>query len=138
MGQFENGKAVAKWLNAHRGQRVCLTDPTTQLRVVGTTSGIEKLDACSTDIYYGELHTDAPDVQIALTLHDEELSLHLLVQGAHGGKPDISLPLSLRYDQVRLERADAPRPAQAAKQKTLSPEEPEFSPYELLHFPRSH
>lgn len=138
MAQFTDGKSVAEWLNAHHGRRVRLTAPGTQLRVVGVTNGIEKLDACSTDIYYGELQASLPAVQIALTLHDAELSLHLLIPGEAGGKPEVSLPHSLPYEQVRLEPAEAPEEGPALTRQKEAQEEPEFSPYELLHFPRSH
>ncbi|HKJ00625.1 MAG TPA: hypothetical protein VKB51_19300 [bacterium] len=129
MAQFADRKAVSAWLNAHDGQRVRLTCPGSTLRVVGTTDGIEELDACSTDIYHGELRTGVPGLQIAVTLHDQGLALHLLAESPEGGKAPVSLPVSIPYDRVRLDPADAP---------DHSPEEPEFSPYELLHFPRSY
>lgn len=131
MAQFTDRQSVTTWLNAHEGQLVRLTSPGTTLRVVGVTDGIEELDACSTDVYHGELQTDAPNVQIAITLHDEALALHLLAGMEEGRTAQISLPLSIPYERVRLDPADAPEhPLEGG-------EEPEFSPYELLHFPRS-
>jgi hypothetical protein len=133
MAQFGDHKSVIAWLNAHDGQRVRLTCPGTTLRVVGITDGIEELDACSTDIYHGELRTDVPGLQIAVTLHDQGLALHLMASGDAEGLAPVSLPVSIPYDRVRLDPADAPEHRQEAAR-----EEPEFSPYELLHFPRSH
>jgi hypothetical protein len=132
MAQFADRKAVTAWLNAHKGRAVRLTSPGTRLRVVGTTQGIEELDACSTDIFYAELRTALPGLQIALTLHDEEVSLHLLAQDPKGGPAPVSLPLSFPYDRLRLDPAEAPEHGRPAAK-----EEPEFSPYELLRYPRS-
>jgi hypothetical protein len=132
MSQFADRQSVTEWLNAHNGQRVRLTCPGTTLRVVGITDGIEELDACSTDIYHGELQTEVPNVQIAVTLHDEALALHLLGGTPEGRMVQVSLPLSIPYERVRLDPADAPEHPLGAGR-----EEPEFSPYELLHFPRS-
>ncbi len=135
MGQFADRQGVAAWLNVHKGQQVRLTCPGTSLRLVGRSDGIEQVDACSTDVYLGELRTDLPGVQIAVTLHDEVLAVHLLAKGGQPGAGQVSLPLSVPYDQLRLERADVPEAAAASE--SAAKEEPEFSPYELLHFPRS-
>ena len=130
MAQFADRKAVLSWLNAHKGQAVRLTSPGSTVRVVGRAGGIEEVDACSTDVFLGELHTGHPGLNLALTLHDVALALHLLAVAPRGAAPSLSLPLSIPYDRLRLDPADAPE-GDAAR------EEPEFSPYELLFFPRS-
>jgi hypothetical protein len=132
MSQFASRQDVTAWLNAHNAQRVRITCPGTTLRIVGVTDGIEELDACSTDIYHGELHIDVPNVQIAITLHDEALALHLLAGTPKGRMVQVSMPMRIPYERVRLDLADAPEHPLGA-----SHEEPEFSPYELLHFPRT-
>jgi hypothetical protein len=128
MAQFTDRKSITDWLDAHAGRRVRLSSPGTTLRIVGRTEGIAELDACSTDVFTGELRTGLADVQISITLHDHVLALHLLVAGPKGTPSPVSLPISVPYERVRLEPADAPEPA--------AREEPEFSPYELLHTPR--
>ena len=138
MGQFSDRQGVAAWMNVHKGQLVRLTCPGTTLRLVGRSDGIEQVDACSTDVFLGELRTDLPGVQIALTLHDEVLAVHLLAKGDAPGAGQVSLPLSLPYDRLRLERADAPEAGAArGPGRPGAKEEPDFSPYELLQFTRS-
>ena len=132
MGQFSERQGVAAWMNVHKGQLVRLTCPGTTLRLVGRSDGIEQVDACSTDVFLGELRTDLPGVQIALTLHDEVLAVHLLAGTPQGRNVQVSLPLSIPYERVRLDPADAPEHPEG-----VGREEPEFSPYELLHFPRT-
>ena len=133
MEQFADRKSVAAWLNRHKGERIRLTSPGSSLRLIGITDGIEQVDACSTDVFLGDMRTELPGVQVAITLHDEVLAVQLLAKGDGPAAGQVSLPVSVPYRRLRLARADeAEHPgAPAAK------EEPEFSPYELLHFSRS-
>jgi hypothetical protein len=131
MAQFVDRRSIAAWLDAHDGKRVRLTCLGTTLRVIGMTHGVEELDACSTDIFHSELHTDVPGVQLAFSLHDEALALHLLAYTPDGKGAALSLPLTIPYDRVRLDPAESPEHGELAGR-----EEPDFSPYELLHFPR--
>jgi hypothetical protein len=137
MGQFADRHDVTAWLNARKGQRVCVTSPGTTLRIVGRTDGIEELDACSTDVFHGELHSDLPGLQISLTLHDDALALLLLAVGKGGRAGNLSLPLSVPYERLRLDIAEASALGTDDRpQDPAAREEPDFSPYELLHFPR--
>ena len=129
MAQFTDRKSVIDWLNGHKRQEIRLTAGGSTLRVVGRNSGIEELDACSTDVYLAELEPGLPGLHLTLTLHDEALALHLLAEGPPGAPPRLSFPLHVPYAKLRLDRADAPEGA--------AWEEPEFSPYELLFNPRS-
>lgn len=130
MAQFTDRQSVIDWINAHKNQRVRLQSERSTLRVVGVTRGVEELDACSTEIPYAELRTGIAGLHVALSLHDEALSLHVLAAAPEGGPAPLSLPLGIPYADLRMAPADAPERKEAAA------EEPEFSPYELLHRPR--
>ena len=149
MPQFTRREEVSDWLEAHAGRRIRLSSAGSTLSVVGTPDGVTELDACSTEVHYGELDTGLPAAQVALTLHEDALALHVLVgmpdtPGAPGGGGDgdaaLSLPLSVPYEQLRLESIPAagtvtqtPQPRPPHPQ---DPEEAPPSPYELLHTPR--
>jgi hypothetical protein len=144
MPQFTRREAVSDWLEAHAGRRIRLSSAGSTLSVVGIPDGVTELDACSTEVHYGELETDLPAVQVALTLHEDVLALHVRVGAPDaGGSGDaaLSLPLSVPYQQLRLEpvpAAGAATPAHPPRHPhPQHPEEAPPSPYELLHTPRS-
>ena len=133
MTQFSGRKDVLAWLKEHTGQRVRLSDAGTTLRVVGEATRPRTLDACSTEFEEVAVRMDIPGLELDLTLQDEALSVYVRATEQEAGPVVLALPLSIPYDRVRLGLADVPD-AQPAQQ---APEEPEFSPYELLHRPRS-
>ena len=131
MSEFTSRQAVVDWLNAHARQTIRIGCAGSTLRIECVTEGIEELDACSADIPYGDLRTEMPGVHVAVTLHDDALSLHVLMGEGTGRRARLSLPLSVPYERLRLAPAGAPEDGDPRA------EEPEFSPYELLHFPRA-
>lgn len=97
---FENRGEVIEWLNGHRGKTVLIQAKGTALKVAGRSNGVDEIDACGVKIFECELMTGMPGLRVALSLHDDTLSLHAL--GSPEGDSVFSLPLSLPYGEVRL------------------------------------
>lgn len=129
---FKNREAIVAWLHEHQGRRIRLGAEGSTLRVEGMPMGVEKLDACSTEFLHCEMDCGLAGLRVSFSLHESRLALHVLsdVPGQRGSS--LSLPLSLPYDQVRLSTVE--EGASNLSPSSQSSEEPEYSPYELLHF----
>lgn len=97
-----NRKAAIDWLNGHRGREIVIQAQGSTLKVVGRADGVESIDACGTRIYECELLTGMPGIQVAMSLHEDTLALHLLGNRSEDGGVVCSLPVSVPYDQVRF------------------------------------
>jgi len=99
---FENRKEVIKWLNGHQGQEIVVQAQGSTLKVIGRSQGVDEIDACGVKIFECELATILPGVRIAISLHDDTLSIHALGNPPGDERVVFSLPLSLPYEHVRL------------------------------------
>ncbi len=127
--------SVIEWVKAHRREEIVIRMQGAVLRLQGKTRGVERLDACSTEIAQAEMAFGHQDVETSLSFHDETLGVHLIA--FHPGTRDVaaSLPASIPYESLLLNTAQEleKKAQQAAGAKKKEEEEPEFSPYELLH-----
>lgn len=139
MAQFADRQGVLDWLKAHEGQRVRLGDAASTLRVVARAEPVETLDACSTEFKAVHLRVDLPGLELDATLQDEALTLMVRAAPEQDGPALLVLPFAIPYGRLRMAPADAPeqRRAGTASPDAKAADEPEFSPYELLHRPRS-
>lgn len=127
--------AVIEWFKAQRGQEIVIRMQGGSVRVQGRAEGVERLDACSTEIEQAEMAFGHRDMETSLSFHAETLGIHLIVFRSGTREVELSLPVSIPYDALLLSTVEAAK-AEATKGKTArkkEKEEPEFSPYELLH-----
>jgi hypothetical protein len=123
--------AVLDWFKAHKGKNIEIKWRGTLVRLRGRTTGVESLDACSAEYQESTIDAGHEDVQIGLSFHDTALGVHLGVQGQGGTEASVSMPISIPYDQLEL--SIPKKKEQGKKPSGEQSEEPEFSPYELLH-----
>ena len=102
---FANRQAAIDWLNGHQGREIVVQAQGSTLKVVGRNDGVDSIDACSTRIYECELVTAMRGIQIAMSLHEDTLALHVLGNRPEDGGVVCSLPLSVPYGQVRFSAA---------------------------------
>ena len=129
---FENREAVVAWLHEHQGERIRLGAEGSTLKVEGLPLGVEELDACSTEFLHCELDCGVADLRVSFSLHTKRLALHILTDTPGRGGSSLSFPLSLPYDMVRM--STVKEDASVQSPSSQPGEEPEYSPYELLHF----
>ncbi len=99
---FENRGEIIKWLNVHQGQEIIVQAHGSTLKVIGRPQGVDEIDACGVKIFECELATVLPGLRIAISLHDDTISIHALGNPPGDEQVVFSLPLSVPYDQVRL------------------------------------
>lgn len=99
---FENRGEIIRWLNVHQGQEIVVQAHGSTLKVIGRSQGVDEIDACGVKIFECELATALPGLRIAISLHDETISIHALGNPPGDEQVVFSLPLSVPYDQVRL------------------------------------
>ncbi|MCZ6645011.1 MAG: hypothetical protein O7B79_02115 [SAR324 cluster bacterium] len=123
--------SVLNWFKARNGKEIVIRMRGSTLRLQGRNTGIEELDACSADFEEGALALEQVGMQVALTFHDDSLSIHCLVYRPGGTEVAVSLPISIPYDTLQLSTVEEME--KGNKSSGQEDEEPEFSPYELLH-----
>lgn len=99
---FENRREVIHWLNVHQGREIVVQARGSTLKVIGRSQGVDEIDACGVKIFECELATVLPGLRVAISLHDETISIHALGNPPGDKEVVFSLPLSVPYDQVRL------------------------------------
>ncbi|MCH8075419.1 MAG: hypothetical protein IIC64_06315 [SAR324 cluster bacterium] len=99
---FENRGEVIEWLNVHQGRDIVVQAQGSLLKVIGRSQGVDEIDACGVKIFECELATVLPGLRIAISLHDDTISIHALGSPPGDDRVVFSLPLSVPYDQVRL------------------------------------
>jgi len=120
---------VLDWLHKHRGQRIRIGAAASTLRLTGRCEGLEELDACSTEFVSCPVRLSDPLAEATLTLHDTAISLLVLVRGASGGSVELSVPVTIPYGDLVLEKAET---AAATSPRQAGPA-PLVTPYRLLH-----
>lgn len=122
---------VLQWFKAHKGKSVEIKWRGTLVRLRGRGTGVDTLDACSAEYQESALEGTHEDIQVGLSFHDDTLGVHLSVYQPGGKELAVSLPISIPYDQLQL---SVPEDKKAGEESSGGQnEEPEFSPYELLH-----
>ena len=99
---FKNRGEVIDWLNVNLNRDIVVQAQGSTLKVIGRSQGVDEIDACGVKIYECELSTGLPGLRIAISLHDDTISIHALGKPPGEEQVVFSLPLSLPYDQVRL------------------------------------
>ncbi len=130
MPDWDKAEAIA-WIKAHKGEEIVIRVKGTTVRLQGRAGPVEDVDACATEFQECELHLGHDHLHLALSFHGHALSIHFAALKPEGGESVISMPLSIPYTLLDLRTAEAlaKEPAGAGQPE----EEPEFSPYELLH-----
>jgi hypothetical protein len=123
--------AVIEWFKAHRGQEIVIRMEGTAVRIEGQARGVERLDACSTEIAETEMESLHQDIETTVSFHETTLGIHLIAFRPESRTVAVSLPASIPYDKLMLDTVDAL--AKDGKKEGEEAEEPDFSPYELLH-----
>ena len=101
MGCEDRGEVI-EWLNVHQGRDIVVQAQGSLLKVIGRSQGVDEIDACGVKIFECELATVLPGLRIAISLHDDTISIHALGSPTGDDQVVFSLPLSVPYDQVRL------------------------------------
>ena len=122
---------VVEWLKKTGKQTLVIRMQGTTLRLTGHSQGLEKVDACSTEIEEVELDVGEPDTTVSLSVHDNTLGLHVLIHDPKTGQTVVSIPTSIPYGLLVLATAEEDKARSIALRG--KDQEPEFSPYELLH-----
>ncbi len=120
-------KAILEWFKGAAGERIVIEMRGTTLRVEGVPTGVEELDACSTQFHEVGLDSGGEKIDVALSFHESTLSVHVMIHGDKPGTASLSIPVSIPHSALILKNA-----AREAE-KADSEEEPVFSPYVLLH-----
>ncbi len=125
--------SVIEWVKAHRGEEIVIRMRGATVRLQGTARGVEQLDACSTEIAEAAMAFGHQVVETSLSFHSETLGVHLIA--FHPGTRAVaaSLPVSIPYGSLLLDTAEELEKKSRAERNKEAEEEPEFSPYELLH-----
>ncbi len=127
--------SVIEWIKAHRGEEIVIRMQGGAVRLQGRARRVEQLDACSTEIAEAEIAFGHRDMETSLSFHDDTLAVHLIA--FHPGTRDVaaSIPVSIPYGSLLLDTAEEleTKTRVGAGKKKEAEEEPEFSPYELLH-----
>jgi hypothetical protein len=123
--------AALEWFKAHKDQEIEIKWRGNMVRLRGRCTGVQSLDACSAEYEESQLGGLHEDVQIGFSFHDATLGVHLSLYPPQGKQPAAFVPLSIPYEQLEL---TIPKSGQEGKDSSGGKgEEPEFSPYELLH-----
>ena len=120
-----------EWVKEHSGQEIVIRVRGTTVRLQGRAGGVEDVDACAAEFQEFELHPGYEHLQIAISFHDHTLSVHFSALKPGSKETTISMPLSIPYTLLDLHTSEALKKESAATGQPK--EEPEFSPYELLH-----
>ncbi len=123
--------SVVKWFKGHQGKEIVITSRGSALRLQGRTTGVQSLDACSAEFEESTLELDGEGLHVALTFHGENLGVHCLAYRPGGKEVSLSMAASIPYASLRLSTPD--KENKGKKSSGRQSEEPEFSPYELLH-----
>lgn len=130
MSDWDKAAAIA-WFKEHSGKEIVIRMTGTTVRLQGRAGAVVDVDACVTEFQESELHVGHDGLTVAFSFHDHNLSVHFAAAGPEGGETAISMPLSIPYTLLDLLTAEAL--AKASARAGRASEEPEFSPYELLH-----
>jgi hypothetical protein len=119
---------VLDWLHAQSGHRIRLGAKASVLRLTGWCEGLEELGACSTEFVSCHIRLSDPLAEATLTLHDTAVSLLVLLRAGPGGPVELSVPVTIPYGDLVLEKGEEPKAASTRKNKP-----PLDTPYRLLH-----
>jgi hypothetical protein len=124
-------QSLLAWLARERGERIVLKARASSLYLAGVCEDVEELDACSTEFTSCHVRLRAPGAELSLTLHDTALALHALLRDPQSGGTALSLPMTLSYADVILEREADSRESAEEERRRL--ESLRATPYRLLH-----
>ena len=126
-----NMTSVLEWLKNKGSGAIVIRMQGTPLKVVGTGLGVDQIDACSTDITEMEMDVGQEGIYISMSVHEHTLAIHFLLRDPKSKATVISMPVSIPFSLLVLTTEEEER----ARLKALRGEkdEPEYSPYELLH-----
>lgn len=129
--------AALKWFKAHKEKEIEIKWRGEMLRLRGRCTGVQTLDACSTEYEESQLVGLHEDIQIGFSFHDSTLGVQISVYAPEAGQtrarqPAAFVPMSIPYDRLLL---STPQPGKETGGDAAGGQEgePEFSPYELLH-----
>lgn len=133
-------KSLEGWLKNHVGSTVMIRREHSTFRVAGVNLGVEKLDACSTEVWEADLDVGMEGVQVGMSLMEDSLAIQVLIPGHKAGEALLSVPMTIPYAELQLTRMEqsgedgrlnVKRTGRGAQHETIETEE-EYSPYELL------
>lgn len=129
--------AALKWFKAHKEKEIEIKWRGEMLRLRGRCTGVQTLDACSTEYEESQLVGLHEDIQIGFSFHDSTLGVQISVYAPEAGQtgarqPAAFVPMSIPYDRLLL---STPQTGNSTGGDAAGEQEgePEFSPYELLH-----
>ena len=123
--------SVLEWLKSRGAGTIVIWMQGTPLKVVGRSMGVDQIDACSTDIIEMEMDVGQDGIYISISVHDHTLAIHFLLRDPKTRDTVVSMPVSIPFTLLALATEDEEK--KRLKKLRGETDEPEYSPYELLH-----